>query len=471
MSREIRADYGQQYLLPPCVEDWVPEDHPARFIREFVDALDLSGLGIRQSESGEGRPAYAADLLLKVWIYGYFTRTYSTRKLEKACLDSMSLVWLTGNNAPDHNTLWRFFSNNKKALKKVFKEGVRIAAGAGLVGMALHALDGTKIKALASNCTGQHREQLEETLRELDAAIAKIETGIEKERGAEEDAQWRLPKELCDKHRLREAVAEGLARMEREGKAHLHPLDEDTRMMKCEGKPGFAYNAQAVSDAHSGLIVAQEVFNEENDIALLVPMLEETAATLGGQTAAETLADGGYASGEQIARAREKEFEILLPVEPRNAGPYHSVNFQFDARRDIVTCPLGEALVFEREKEARRGYTVRVYRCKNKNCEHRAQCSRDKRGRGIEIAGHHEAVRAQLAKQRLESNRCKLKRRGAIIERVFGSIKEQMGFRRFAFNGADSVRAQWSLLCAVFNLGKMYKVWKKGKLKLAQGTA
>ena len=469
MSKEIRADYTQQYLFPPSVEDWVPADHPARFIREFVDALDMDALGIERNEGDEGRPHYAPDLLMKVWVYGYFSHIYSCRKLEKACMDSLSLVWLTGNNAPDHNTLWRFFKNNKKAIRKLFKQGVKIAADAGLVGMALHALDGTKIKSLASNRSGLHREDLEKALEALDATIDELEKQIERERGAEDDAQWRLPAQLCDTKKLREAVSQALSRMAGESRDHLHPVDEQARMMKCEGTISFAYNAQAMADAGSGLIVAQEVYNEENDAALLVPMLEEAAATLSGGTAEETLADGGYVSGAQIEEAREKEFEILLPVEPKNAGPYHTINFQYDEQRDVVVCPMGEALTFEREKEARHGgYMVRVYRCRCRGaCPAASQCSRDKRGRMIEISPHYAAMRAQLAKQRIEENRCKLKRRSGIIERVFAGAKEHMRFRRFTFHGLESVRAQWSLLCVAYNLKKMLLWWRDGKLKLA----
>lgn len=471
MSYEIRADYSQQYLLPPCVEDWVPEDHPARFIREYVDALNLEVLGFKVRESRDGRPNYGVDLLLKVWVYGYFSRLFSTRKLEQACREHMSLIWLTGNNAPDHNTLWRFFRDNKKSIRKLFKEGVQIAARANLVGMVLHAVDGTKIKAKVATRNGWDRKEMEEVLarleRSLDESMGEIERLEEEETG-----EYRLPEGLEDRKKLREMINEALSEMDETGRAHLHPNDKEARIMKGDGWKRFAYNAQAVVDKESGFITGEDVVNDEADAHLLTTMVEEVKENL-GDSPEETVADGGYFSGEELDKAERAGYGVLVSMgNGQKKGKYHTSRFEYDSQRDVCICPMGIELKYERTKKAKGNrYFVRVYRCQNfKTCSCRNECSKDKQGRAIEISEYYEAVVRQSEKQKNPKKLAMLKKRKAIVERIFGHIKEGLGFRRFTVNGLEGVKTQWSLLCTVINLKKMHKWWLEGKLPIKYET-
>jgi len=296
MSYEIRANYAEQYLFPPSLEDFVPLDHPARFIREFVDSLDLGGMGFKVRESEEGRPNYGADLLLKVWLYGYFEGMRSSRKLEKACWQHVGLLWLTGLHYPDHNTLWRFYRDNRRALKGVFVEAVRLAVKGGLVGMVLNAVDGTKIRADVSRESGLHEEKLKELLRRLNESVEEVCEQIEEAEEEEEGKEYRLPDNLKEKERLREFIREGLEQLEKEGESHLSLTDKDARMMITGEGIKFAYNAQAVVDANRGVIVGAEVVQEESDNFELVEMLDRVKENV-GEVASETVADAGYFSG------------------------------------------------------------------------------------------------------------------------------------------------------------------------------
>jgi transposase len=178
MAQPIAPDYGPQFLFPPALEDWVPEDHPARFLREFVDQLDLPALGFVLPSASEGRPPYAPSLLLKIWLYGYFHRIRSTRKLEVACREQLSLLWLTGLIAPDHNSLWRFWHGNQKALRQIFRQSAQLALRSGAVGLVLQALDGTKIEAAASGYSGWSKEDMEKLLAALDTALDQTELAL-----------------------------------------------------------------------------------------------------------------------------------------------------------------------------------------------------------------------------------------------------------------------------------------------------
>jgi transposase len=197
MAQPITPDYGQQFLFPPALEDWVADDDPARFLREFVDQLDLPALGFAMPVAVEGRPPYHPSLLLKIWLYGYYHRIRSTRKLEIACREHLSLLWLTGLIQPDHNSLWRFWRDNRKALRHIFKQTVQVAVRAGAVGLALQALDGTKIQAACSGPRGWSREYMEKLPGQLDAALEEIEVKVVEENADVESPGYRLPAGLA----------------------------------------------------------------------------------------------------------------------------------------------------------------------------------------------------------------------------------------------------------------------------------
>jgi transposase len=471
MSNAIRANYERRWLFPPSLEDLVGADHPARFIREFVDSLDLTSMGFKESEGDEGRPHYGNDLLLKVWLYGYFQNLRSSRGLERGCRENLGLLWLTGMNEPDHNTLWRFWRDHKKKLRQVFRQAVRIALKANLVGMVLHAVDGTKIASAASRETAWHRESLEKQLAEVDASIERMTSEVERSE-TNEGGEYRLPAELAERQRLREVIQSSLKELDQAERDHLVETDTDARMMKMKRGFDFGYNAQAVADEQSGLVVGAEVFNAENDYHLLIPMLDQVKENL-DKVAEQTAADGGYATGPELAQAEGNGYGVLVKLAPvEEHGEFDQTRFSYDQNQDQCVCPRGEVLKYESRKKDRSGEEVRVYRCGSyEQCPVRWQCSQNKRGRTVAITAHYAAWNQQREKQKDPEMRALLKKRSQIIERIFGWIKHDLGFRRWTGFGLENVQAQWSLLCTTLNLRTLYRFWAAGRLNFSPATS
>jgi transposase len=463
MAQALAPDYGQQFLFPPALEDWVPPDHPVRFLREFVEQLDLPALGFVMSSGAEGRPPYAPSLLLKIWLYGYFFRLRATRRLEAACREVLPLLWLCGLLAPDHNSLWRFWRDNQKALRAVFKQSVQLALRTGCVGLALQALDGTKIQAAASTASGWNKEHMEKLLAALDAALDEAELKIVAENADLDAPAVRLPAGLAPRQALREQIQAGLAQLAADGRAHHHPVEPEARRMKLRDQNRYAYNAQAVADAQEGILVACETTRHENDGGQLAPMIEQARENLGvAAQATLTVADTGYGAGVDLAAAAQKKMPVLVtPAEgtPARDNPYAAQHFVYDASAHIVTCPRGQPLDHE-GATTKKGRRAERFRCHCRDCPVRGDCTRDPKGRQIEVWPHTPVVQAMRARLREPVAQALLRRRQEIIEPRFGQIKQHEGFRRWTVWGLDNVRTQWALLCTTLNLRILYRRWR-----------
>jgi len=401
---------------------------------------------------------------LKVWLYGYVTKTRSTRGLERACLESIGMLWLSGMQNPDHTTLFRFWRDNQEGIRKVFKQLLQVAVSLNLVGLVLHAVDGTKILSSASDYKAWHRKSLEEAMKKLDGAINEIMK--ETEQSAETAGECRLPEGLKERQELRAKIEEQLRQLNEKDRDHLQPGDEEARMMKCRKGTKFAYNAQAVVDQDSKLIVAADVVTDESDNYQLVPMLEQTEENI-GRVAEQTVADNGYQATTQSAKAEEKGYSILVNLNEPEDQPYHASRFIYDAEKDRCICPCGETLQFDgiKKRDKVQPYAVRVYRCVNyEKCPVRWQCSKSKSGRTVQIHPNHDVLVRQREKLKDVRLRGLLKRRGAIIEPLFGWIKEPLGFRRWTVRGLEKVKTQWLLLCTALNLRRLQKKWAAGQM-------
>ncbi len=463
MSRELTADYTTTYLLPPAVEDWVKPDDPARYLRAFVDALDLEQIAgpewAEVTENPDGRPHYAFDLLLKVWLYGYLYNIRSSRKLERACRQMMPLVWLAGRFEPDHNTLWRFWKRYQHTLKKIFVQSVRVALEANLVGMVLQAVDGTKIVSAASQRNGWHRADLQKILVAIQERIESLEQEIAAAKEGSTELDERLPKKLQNETQLRAKVREALQTLETAEREHMHPHDPEARMMKggTAERIEFAYNAQAVCDASHGIVVAEAVVDEANDQQQLAPMLTQVQQNT-GRAAEQTLADRGYDTAESLAQAEQLNAPVIVAqrVNPEKVGDYHLARFTYDEQAQTVHCPIGQQLrKVGSATHHQKPHPLTRYRCDVwASCPVGKDCSK-KGPRVVEIGPHYGAVQRQRVKMSEPTSKKQLRRRSEIIERFFGQTKWNDRFHRWTFKGQTKVAAQWTMICITNNLRKL----------------
>ena len=467
MAKALAPDYGQQFLLPPALEDWVPAEHPVRFIREFVDALDLQRLEF-EMPTDLGRPPYHPSLLLKVWLYGYFQKIHATRKLELACKDNLPMIWLSGNLRPDHNSLWRFWDKNKKAVGEIFKQTVRVAVQTGAVGLALQALDGTKIEAKASGYSGWSKKHMEKLLAALDRALDETELKVAQANATSQVADPELPAGLAQRQALRQQIQTGLAQLAADERKHYHPLEPEARRMDVSGRNRYAYNAQAVADAKEGIVVACEVTRQETDPGHLAPMLEQARQNVGPEGAAAqplTLADGGFGSGADLQAAAQQGSDVLVPPaegKPSGDNPYAAQHFHYDASAQTVSCPQNKILDHTGQT-TKDGVIVQRYRCRHRDCPVRALCTKDPRGRRIEVRPYTPEVQAMRQRLGQPHNALLYAQRSAIIEPRFAQVKHNDGFRRWTVWGLEAVRTQWSLLCTTLNLRILYRRWRQNR--------
>lgn len=470
MSYEMDAYRGVSSLFPPSVDDYVGKDDPVRYLDAFVNALDLQGLGFEEQdepvptipESREGlkfrahaggRPWYGSSLLLKIWLYGYFSGVSSCRKLERLCGDSVSMMWLAGRLEPDHNTLWRFWNRNHEAIAGVFFMTVKVAERAGLVGFDLHGIDGTKMQARGSTRKalkkGQHqarKQRIAERIEQIEAEIRAARENDDQEQ-IETLTNKRLPLE-----KLQAAIDEFLPEALEEVRQNVS--EPEARVMQ-GGKLG--YNAQAVVDAQAGIIVSTKVVSDQNDERQLIPMLDQVHQTY-GRVADETVADGGYNTADALAQCEDKSYPVILSASPHDAeandNPYHVTRFAYDKQTDTWICPQGKSLTYERISRRKRSkYESRVYRGRKCSaCPVRELCTKDPRGRSLEMHPHHEVVMRQRDKRGLPDKRKLLAQRFSFGERPFAVIKHQLGFRRFRFRGIAKGGVEFAFVCAVANL-------------------
>ncbi len=461
-------------LLPPSLEDWLPEGHLARFISEVVGELDLRPIYQSYEEKdGRGQAAYQPLMRLKVLFYGYCVGTASSRKIEKAPDENVAFRYLSANQHPDPDTLAEFRRRHLTAMAALFVNVLRLCREAGLVKLGHVALDGTQIKANASRYRNRTYERLSEQEKELAEQVERMLAEAERTDRAEDQQHGRgcrgdeLPAEWAQRETRLKKIREAQAELERQArqqaeekkakieqrlrereqraaetgrplrgkrpavpdpataqpkaKAVVNLTDSESRILREGGSSGFVqgFNAQAAVDGHRQIIVAAEVTNQPGDRAQRVPRLEQAEQNLGSKPEKVT-ADTGYYRPQQVWLPSLMEIDLYVkPDDPPRRYQQRSA-----AARDPNPPPLPK----------RKG---------------RLRC-----GYGSDGVPRIDRLRAKLASP---EGQAIYKKRREVVEPVFGPIKQGRRLRQFLLRGLAKTRAEWRLICLTHNLLKLHR--------------
>ncbi len=338
------ADRDQQFLLPPSMADWLPEDHLAWFVIDIVGELDLSAFYVSYRDDGRGGAAYDPALMLGVLIYAYSVGERSSRRIEQRLVEDVAFRVLAANQCPDHATLARFRGRHADAIAELFAQVLGLCASAGLVDAGVISIDGTKMEANASAWSNRTRRQLaEEILAEAEATDHSEDERLGERRGDELPTGWdrRAGRRARVREALRQLDAQGASDYEslqaerarreaelghklpgpkpspqgRRAKERLaNTTDPDSRMLRARNRFLQGYNAQAAV-SEDQVIVAAEVTNAANDTTMFAPMVaatEDNLATVGLGVSEAYVADTGYWSAD--ITAVDTSAEVLVPA-------------------------------------------------------------------------------------------------------------------------------------------------------------
>jgi transposase len=447
MSNFRTIDRQTGFLLPPSVDEWLPERHLARFVVEVIDGLDLRAMV--GAYRGAGSAAHHPRMLLGVLVFGYATGVFSSRKLERATYDSVAFRFIAANDHPDHDTIAAFRRRFLKEIEALFVHILQLAREMGVLKMGTIGLDGTKIHANASRHSALSYEHAGKIEEQLKAEVADLLAKAEAADAADIPDGMSIPDELERREERLRGIAEARAKIEarakerhareqaeyeaklaaREAKTaatgkkpggrppqppvegarpndQINLTDEESRIMPVAGG-GFeqCYNAQAAVAAGSMLVVAVDVVQAPNDKQQLAPMLGRIGALPEELGEAETLlADTGYFSTANVEACEQAGIEPLIAM---GRQPHHPpLQERFATAPPAPENPTPIAAMAHRLKtpEGRTLY----------------------------------ALRKQTP------------------EPVFGIIKSVLGFRQFSLRGLEKVRGEWSLVTMAWNMKRMF---------------
>jgi transposase len=461
---------SQLFLLPPSVEDFVPQGHLARVIDEVVEALDTTSIEQRYSDIGQ--KSYHPKIILKLLIYGYSTGTVSGRKIAAKCESDTAYMYLASMYRPDFRTINDFRKDNLSFFKKCFVDVIKICQQLKMVNVGTIAIDGTKIRANASVKRTKDREGYQKWLDRVEQQIQDIITRAEQV-NAREDQQHgdvrgdELPKELQQKEKLKSKIQQALNQL-KDDEEKINLTDGDAKMIKNKGRITTNYNCQgAVTE--QGIIVSAYATNAASDKEQLQPIIAQAEQNT-GEAITTILADSGYASYDNYEALELQRKTAYMPDQEydqqskRKQDPYDRSNFTYDAEQDKYICPQGNELAFTRldshkkNKQKSRVYTTTA--CMD--CPVKNLCTK---GKQRQIHREFREHLREKARELLNSppGQAQYLKRMYTIEPVWANIKHNKGIKMFSLRGIEKVNAEFLLHCLCHNISKIHQSMQRKK--------
>ena len=469
---------GQPSFLPARIEDYVDRKNPVRAIDAYVDAVDLVEMGFRHPGSGGGRgqPPYHPQDLLKLYMYGYLNRIRSSRALEREAERNLEVIWLLKGLEPCFRTIGNFRKDNWAALKAACREFVVVLSDLGLVGGECVAIDGAFFDGNASKASIATRKKLAERLAALERDIEAYGTALEandlaeathsaaKQDGGGGDGED-IAQQVAALMEKRAKLQADLARLDESGETQLSRTDPDARRLSKRGQTLAGYNVQiAVDDKHK-LIVASEVVNDGNDTGQLYPMAKAAKDELGVEKLT-VLADTGYYNSIGLKECEDDAIVAYVPVAERSSrleqqGRLSHEEFIYDAEADAYRCPGDKLLTPSEGRKINTGgrveirYTSRKAECDA--CPLRSRCLSERTPTRTICRWVHEDV-LDRHRARMKDAAVQMRRRAALAEHPFGTLKCRAGYRHFLVRGFNKVRGEWSLMALCYNFSRALKI-------------
>ena len=501
-----KTDHQSQLsLLPPSYDDFVPQNHPVRIVNAIVNRIDISSIEV--TYKGGGTSSYHPRALLKILIYAYLRNLYSSRKIEQALGENIHFMWLSGNIRPDHNTIANFRSGKLKGkFKKIFNQVVLLLAQQQVLDIKDIYVDGTKIEANANRYTfvwgksiANSRERIKKQLKELwryvetvyaeeeqrpnepdnfeaidpeevSKTIDQINKALE---GKKTDSKVRQKLNYAKKNWPGNIAKYNSQQEQMGGRNSMSKTDPDATFMRMKedhmknGQLKAGYNLQACSN--NQFITNYTLAQTTADTTTLIDHLEEYKESF-GHTPDTITADAGYGSEENYAYLEGEGVEAFVKYNyfhkeqkqaKKEPDPFHPDQLHYNLEQDCYYCPMGQQMhnIGQYQKKTTNGYlqTYTRYQATNCNgCPLRGLCHKSKHHRVIER--NHNLIRLKAkAKEKLLSKDgvAHRKQRCWDIEAIFGDIKHNMNFKRFALRGIEKVNVEIGLVAMAHNLKKL----------------